>query len=286
MALVVNTNLFALNAQRNLTRTEDDLQLSLQRLSSGLRINSAKDDAAGSFTVEKIRDDLLGLNQSIRNATDGISLAQTAEGALSQIALNLQRVRELAVQAATQTLEDRSGLQEEVNQLTQEISRIVQVSVFNDLPLLSGNSTFTFQVGQDGLANNKVVVNFTAGEVGISSLAGISADIAVSGIIDLTTSANAFSVLASSGTQSIDVALEAISRKRAQFGALHNRFEAVISNLSIFSENLEAARSQIEDADFAKETARLTRAQVLQQAGIAILAQANQVPSQALTLLQ
>ena len=155
MAMVINTNIMSLNAQRNLSKTQNDLALSVQRLSSGLRINSAKDDAAGMYAVEQMTADIRGLNQASRNAADGISLAQTAEGALAQIGNNLQRIREIAVQAANSTVEDRTGLQKEVNELTQEISRIVQTTEFNGQKLLSGSTSLTFQVGMDGQADNR-----------------------------------------------------------------------------------------------------------------------------------
>ena len=283
MAIVINSNAFSLNAQRNLTKSQGDLSTSLQRLSSGLRINSAKDDAAGQFTVEKLTADVRGTNQAIRNAGDGISLAQTAEGALGQISNNLQRIRELAVQSSTDTVEDRSGLQAEVDQLTQEISRIVANTSFNNTSLLSANNSnalITFQVGSDGLASNQISVNLTAGTGAISSIQGVSTDLVATGTIDIDSSTDAFAALST-----IDDSLDSLSKKRATFGAIQNRFESAISNLSVYSENLTAARSRIQDADFAAETARLTRAQVLQQAGISILSQANQLPSQALSLL-
>jgi len=301
MALVVNTNIFSINAQRNLTRTQGSLQTSLQRLSSGLRINSAKDDAAGSFSVEKLNADIRGANQAIRNANDGISLAQVAEGALSQIASNLQRIRELAVQSASDTIEDRTGLQAEVDQLTQEITRIAKVTEFNGRGVISASNLnsgeLTFQIDRDGDVSSQITVELTGqSTVNLSSIAGIgssqTAGLTQTGIVDISTADAASAVLQSgintlgAGSRSLDRAIDAISQKRAIFGAVQNRFEAVISNLSIFSENLSAARSRIEDADFAQETAALTRSQILQQAGISILSQANQVPQQALSLLQ
>ncbi|MBT7443354.1 MAG: flagellin FliC [Methylococcales bacterium] len=284
MALVVNSNIFSANAQRNLTRSSGDLQTSLQRLSSGLRINSAKDDAAGQFSVETLTADIRGVNQAIRNAGDGISLVQTAEGALGQITNNLQRVRELAVQSASGTIEDRTGLQAEVDQLTQEVSRIVATTNFNGVSLLSAagaGSALTFQIGQDGNTNNQVTVQLTAGTGSISSVAGVTTNLTGTNTVAISTAAAASAALAG-----LDTAINTLSQKRAVFGAVQNRFEAVISNLSNFSENLSAARSRIQDADFAAETAKLTRAQILQQAGISILSQANQIPNQALSLLQ
>jgi flagellin len=290
MAIVVNSNIFSVNAQRNLGKSQNALGTSLQRLSSGLRINSAKDDAAGQFTTEKLTADIKGTNQAIRNASDGISLAQTAEGALGQIAGNLQRVRELAVQSASGTVEDRTGIQAEVDQLTQEISRIVATSTFNGQSLLSASGAangttgaeVVFQLGQDGVSNNQVTVNLTSGTGAISSVAGVAAggSLTSTGTISVSSQTQA-----SASLVTIDAGLDAISSKRATFGAVQNRFEAVISNLSVSSENMQAARSRIQDADFATETASLTKNQILQQAGLSILSQANQQTQSALSLL-
>ncbi|MBT7443352.1 MAG: flagellin FliC [Methylococcales bacterium] len=283
MAIVINSNIFSQNAQRNLNSTQGDLSTSLQRLSSGLRINSAKDDAAGQFSVETQTADIRGINQAIRNAGDAISLSQTAEGALGQIGGNLQRIRELAVQSSSGTIEDRTGLQVEVDQLTQEISRIVATTSFNGTDLLSASgatSALVFQVGQDGVANNQVTVQLTAGTGAISAIAGVTTNLTGTNTVAISTAAAASAALVT-----LDTAINAVSQKRAVFGAVQNRFEAVISNLSVSSENLSAARSRIQDADFAQETAKLTRAQILQQAGISILSQANQQPQLALSLL-
>ncbi|MBL1433833.1 MAG: flagellin FliC [Gammaproteobacteria bacterium] len=283
MALTVNTNIASLNAQRNLASSQNELNTALQRLSTGLRLNSARDDAAGLFVAEQITADIRGLNQATRNAQDGISLGQVAEGALGEIANNLQRIREIAVQSANVTVQDRSGLQQEVDQLTQEISRIVATSQFNGTDLLSGAATtLTFQIGQDGLASNQVSIATT--NLATSGAAGIiafNANLSATGTIDVSTAA------ASSGALSaLDVSLDNVSRTRATFGAIQNRFEAVISNLSNTAENLTAARGRIIDADFAVETANLTRAQIIQQAGVSVLSQANSIPQLALSLLQ
>lgn len=277
MALVVNSNLYSLNAQRNLNKSQGDLQTSLQRLSSGLRINSAKDDAAGLFTVEKMNADIRGINQASRNAADGISLGQTAEGALGQISSSMQRIRELAVQSANATVEDRSGLQKEVDQLTQEISRIVATTEFTGQSLLTGTASLTFQVGQDGAANQQVSVT----TLELSGLNAVdTSDLTATVTVDVSSASAASAALAT-----MDSDLDSVSNSRATFGAVQNRFEAVISNLQNYAENLTASRSRIEDTDFASETAKLTRAQILQQAGVSILAQANQVPQSALSLL-
>jgi len=263
MPLVVNTNLASLNAQRNLSKSQEDLAISLQRLSSGLRVNSAKDDAAGLYTAEQLTADIRGANQAIRNAADGISFAQVAEGALAEITNNLQRIREIAVQSANGTITDRSGLQAEVTQLEAENARIIANTEFNGTAVLGG-FTLTFQVGAD----NGDTVTVTA-----TSAATTTADV--------STSAGAATALTT-----LDADINSLSSLRATFGAIQNRFEAVISNLQSLSDNTTAARSRILDADFAAETARLTRAQILQQAGTSIVAQANTLPQSALSLLQ
>jgi flagellin len=276
MAVIVNSNLSSLNAQRNLTKSQNDLSTSLQRLSSGLRINSAKDDASGLFVSQQITRDIRGLNQAARNAGDGISLGQTAEGALGEIGNNLQRIRELAVQAANATVGDRTGIQAEVDQLTQEISRIVQTTEFNGTKLLSGSASLTFQVGASGAASNQVTLSVST----LTGIAGYSGSLTATGVVNVSSQSGASAALSGLST-----AIDTVNKKRATFGALQNRFEAVISNVQTYAENLTAARSRIQDADFATETATLTRAQILQQAGVSILAQANTLPQTALSLL-
>lgn len=276
MAVIVNSNLASLNAQRNLESSQGSLNQSLQRLSSGLRINSAKDDAAGLFIAEQLTRDIRGTNQAVRNASDGISLGQTAEGALGEIGNNLQRIRELAVQSANATTGNRTGIQAEVDQLTQEISRIVQTTEFAGNGLLSAATSLTFQVGASGAASNQLSVS----TVSITGIAGYASDLAATGTVNVSDAANASAALSTLST-----ALDTVNESRATYGALQNRFEAVISNLQNYSENLTAARSRIQDADFAAETANLTRSQILQQAGTSILAQANTLPQSALSLL-
>jgi len=276
MAIVINSNLSSLNAQRNLTKSQNDLGVSLQRLSSGLRVNSAKDDAAGLYVSQQLTRDIRGLNQAARNSADGISLGQTAEGALGEVANALQRIREIAIQASNATVGDRTGLQKEVDQLTQEISRIIQTTEFNGTNLLNSTATLTFQVGASGTSTNQIAVSVSS----ISGISGYNATLTNTGTINVTTASGASAVL--SGLTS---AIDTVNQSRATFGAVQNRFEAVISNLQSYSENLTAARSRILDADFAAETAKLTRAQILQQAGTSILAQANTLPQAALSLL-
>lgn len=284
MALVVNTNIASLNAQRNLGTNQSALATSLQRLSSGLRVNSAKDDAAGLAIAQAMTASIRGNSQAVRNASDGISLGQTAEGALGQVASNVQRIREIAVQSANGTLSatNRSQLQKEVDQLTQEISRIVQTTTFNNTSLLSGASTLTFQVGADGTSTNQVSVTTTnLAQAGSAGLFTYNTTLTNTGTIDVTTQGNASAALAN-----LDSDISQVSTIRSTFGAVQNRFEAVTASLQNYVENLTSSRSRIMDTDFASETAALTRSQILQQAGTAILAQANALPQTALTLLR
>ncbi len=278
MALIINSNIMSLNAQRNVSKTNSMLATSIQRLSSGLRINSAKDDAAGLYSVERMTADIRGLNQAARNAADGISLSQTAEAALGQIGDNLQRIRELAVQASNGTVEDRTGLQTEVDLLTAEISRIVDSASFNGVQLLDGTETaaLEFQVGQDATDQ----ISIAATDLNISTINAY--DAAGASTIDVSTDANA----AQAELTNIDSDIDAVSALRATFGATQNRFEAVIASVQSYAENVSASRSRIQDADFAAETANLTKTQIMQQAGISMLAQANSAPQNVLSLLQ
>lgn len=282
MALTVNTNIASLNAQRNLNNSSNALQVSLQRLSSGLRVNSAKDDAAGLAISQTLTAAIRGNNQAIKNANDGTSVGQTAEGALGQIANNLQRIREIAVQAANGSVSNtnRSQLQSEVDQLTQEISRIVQTTQFNGTSLLSGGAVLTFQVGSSGATNNQVSISstdLTSGGV----LNSYNSSLTNTGTVSVTTQG-----AASGALSSLDADIAQISNIRSTFGAVQNRFDAVVANLQNYVENLTAANSRIVDVDFAAETATLTKNQILQQAGTSILKTANSLPQSALTLLQ
>ena len=383
MAAVINTNISSLNAQNNLARTQSDLATSLQRLSTGLRINSAKDDAAGLAISERMTTQIRGLNQAARNANDGISLAQVAEGSLGSIGDSLQRIRELAVQSAnaTNSASDRAALDVEAQQLKDEIDRIASQTDFNGVKLLDGSfSSQQFQVGANvnetitvanianattanlgtttsaavtGIAATGFAVAITAGHVTIEdgaanaiSIGAVAADtsateraagmreainsvadqtgvyatndtattitltsshsiiiasggatgvVANTGLTPATTAtatATGFSTLdisnvagANTAIGTMDAALTAVNTARATLGALQSRFESVTANLSINAENLSAARSRIQDADFAAETANLTRAQILQQAGTAMLSQANALPQNVLSLL-
>ena len=277
MPQIINTNVMSLNSQRNLNRSQSSMATSLQRLSSGLRINSAKDDAAGLAISERFTAQIRGLNQAARNASDAISLAQTAEGALQEIGNNLQRMRELAVQSANATVssDDRESLNDEYEALASEILRVISGTEFNGVGVLGASVSLKFQVGADAGATNQI--NLQISNVG--SLAGvISVDsMAISG-----DSAGA----ALSTISVLDAAIDSISGKRADFGVLQNRFESVVRNVQNVAENLSASRSRVMGADFAAETAELTRSQILQQAGTSMLAQANSMPQNVLSLLQ
>jgi flagellin len=385
MPQVINTNIASLNAQRNLNSSQSALNVSLQRLSSGLRINSAKDDAAGLAISERFSAQIRGLNQAARNANDGISLAQTAEGALAEIGNNLQRIRELAVQSsnATNSATDRTALQTEVTQLLNEINRVADQTSFNGTKLLDGSfSGAVFQVGANAgesitvsgivdantaaigsvsqasgaalsvaassltgygtaIAAGGVTINgkdigalgaassaaeragqlvnainnvsaqtgvgavydSATGQMTLSSAATIAvagttndatiagwANNAALGTVTTTTGIGGLSVSsyanAQLAIQLADSALSTVNSTRATLGAVQNRFQSVVTNLQTASENLSASRSRIQDADFAAETANLTRAQILQQAGTAMLAQANAVPNNVLALLR
>ena len=280
MAQVINTNLPSLNAQRNLSGTQTQLATSIQRLSSGLRVNSAKDDAAGLAIASRMEAQARGMNVAVRNANDGISLAQVAEGALGKVTDMLQRMRELAVQSAnaSNTTTDRVSLNAEFRQLADEVDRTLNSTRFNGQAILAGSAgTLQFQIG----ANNATTDQLTVTTSNMATNTTITAVTATSSVITGTNSTTAAAMITT-----IDSALNTINSERATYGAVQNRFEAVIANLQIAAENQEAARSRIIDADFAAETAALTRAQILQQAGTAMLAQANQLPQQVLQLLQ
>jgi len=280
MAMTINTNVASLNAQRNLTGSQSSLAVSLTRLSSGLRINSAKDDAAGLAISERINAQVKGFNVAIRNANDAISLMQVADGGAEQIQNNLQRMRELAVQAANGTLNssDRANVQTEFAALGKEISRLSQATKFNNIALVnSAATTFTFQVGANTTTNDQITVKTIDLRASATKISVSSATISVTG----STATNALKAITN-----LDSAIKAISSARADFGAAMNRTTAVISSLQIAVENQSAARGRIVDADFASETANLSRSQILQQAGTAMLSQANALPQQVLSLLR
>jgi flagellin len=274
MSTIVNTNVASLTAQRSLAKSSGELATALQRLSSGLRINSAKDDAAGLAISERLTTQVRGYNQAIRNAGDGISLAQTAEGGMEAITNSMQRMRELAVQAAnySNTTADRTAINSEFAQLKAEIDRVSQQTKFNTRGLLDGTFTAAnFQVGanQGETISVDAITNMGATALGLTAA------------IDVTTAANATTAIGA-----IDTALTTVTSARANLGASINRFEQTVSNLRVTVENLSAARSRIQDADFAAETAALTRVQILQQSGMAVLSQANAIPQGVLSLLR
>ncbi|KZN70587.1 flagellin N-terminal helical domain-containing protein [Pseudoalteromonas luteoviolacea] len=319
MALYVNTNVSSLNAQRQLNNSGNALDVSFKRLSSGFRINSAADDAAGLQISDRLTSQINGLNQGNRNANDGISLAQTAEGAMDEVTSMFQRIRTLSQQAAngSNTDEDRLAIQEEIRSLSSEVNRVAADTTFGGQNLLDGSYAANFQVGADavqtisfsmqtvGGTTNSLVANsgFTmsgiagvaSGVTGaslsattgtISTTVGASADntafsdVFTAGGISVSSQANAQAVLAG-----VDALIAVVDKKRAELGAVQNRFQSTIRNQSNIAENLSSAKSRIKDTDFAQETASLTKMQILQQASQTILSQANQRPQAALSLL-
>ena len=273
---VINTNLASLNAQRNLAASQSSLNTSIQRLSSGLRINSAKDDAAGLAIATRMDAQVRGMNVAIRNSNDAISLAQTADGALGKVTDGLQRMRELAVQAANGTngASDDANLNTEFAQLQSEITRLTDNTKFNGNVALKGTAN-TFQVGSD--TTDTITVQGTD----LTSAGSSKTAAAAKNTVDITSQANATAAMTA-----IDQALDEVNTERATFGAVSNRFESVVSNLQVSVESQSAAKSRIMDADFASETANMTRAQILQQAGTAMVAQANSLPQGVLQLLK
>jgi flagellin len=281
MTLSINTNIASLDAQRNLSTSQSSLATSMQRLSSGLRINSAKDDAAGLAIAQRMQAQVRGMNVAIRNSNDGISLAQTADGALAQVGDSLQRMRELAVQArnSTNSSSDKDSLNKEFSQLQAEITRVLGGTTFNGKAMLGADATkMDFQVGANTTANDTVSITTTdmTKDSKITAVTGSSA------VIDHTADASTIGTV----IDNIDKAIDDVNDVRATFGASESRFDSIISNLQSSTENQSAAESRIMDADFAAETANMSRAQVLQQAGTAMVAQANQLPQQVLTLLR
>ena len=276
MAQTINTNLMSINAQRNLSGSKSAMEIAVQRLSSGLRVNSSKDDAAGLAIAERMHALVRGMNVAIRNANDAISLAQVADGALGQVSEITQRMRELAVQSANATNDssDRGTLDTEFQQLALELTRTINGAKFNGKQIIGGDAgTLNFQVGATTASEDKVQV--------------ATADLATAAELTSVISGNIRSVVgADSAMDAIDDLLDLVNGQRAIYGAIQNRFMSIISTLQVSVENQSAARSRIMDADFAAETAALTRTQVLQQAGQAMLAQANSSTSSILSLLQ
>lgn len=272
MALGVMTNSMSLTAQRNVNTTQAGLATAMARLSSGLRVNSAKDDAAGLAIAETMNSQVRGMNVAIRNAGDAISMAQVAEGAIGQVGDLLQRMRELAVQSANGSYADtpdRSNLNKEYQELSLEVTRVLNFTEFNGLKVLSTDAqAFTFQVGANNAADNQITVTTN----------DLTATFAA---VDISTAANAQTEI-----DSIDTALQAFTSERATYGAVQSRFDSAINVLRISSENQAVARGRIMDADFATETANMSKFQILQQAGVAMLGQANQSTQAVLGLLR
>ena len=274
---VINTNMSSLVAQKNLNGSANSLNTAMERLSSGMRINSSKDDAAGQAIANRMTAQVKGMAQAERNANDGVSMVQTMEGGLSRINDNLQRIRELAVQASsdTNTADDRASIATEITKRVEEIDRIAGSTTFNGTKLLDGTgaASLTIQVGGNTTANDKIAVD----TVDVTSAAS-GLNIAALAVTDTTT--------ANATIDSVDAALKTIDTARSTLGATLNRFDSVVSNLQTSSTNLSAAKSRIEDADYAVEVANMTRAQILQQAGTSVLSQANQSTQSVLKLLQ
>ena len=281
MAQVINTNVMSLNSQRVLMGSSSSMATSLERLSSGLRINRAKDDAAGLAIAQRFTSQIRGLEQANRNANDGISLLQTAEGALDEVTNMLQRMRELAVQSVNGTVSnaDRNSLNDEYSELKAEVSRVFDSTEFNGTNLLATSATLTMQVGFKAGANYQI--NISTLNMGSAT----SANGGVSFIVATTNNAVSTVAKASAVVALVDSAIDKVSQKRADFGAKQNRLEAAVRNNANGIENQSAARSRVMDTDFAAETANLTRTQILQQAGTAMLAQANALPQNVLSLI-
>ncbi|WP_341501720.1 flagellin domain-containing protein [Gallaecimonas sp. GXIMD4217] len=276
MPLFVNTNVASLNSQRNLSGATEALGTSFQRLSSGKRVNSAKDDAAGLQIGTRLQSQINGLGQAARNANDGISLAQTAEGALDETTNILQRMRVLALQSAngSNTASDRQALNAEFQELTAEINRIANDTTFGGVQILDGSYSAAFQIGPDANQTIALSISVAMNGTGLGLGTGSTAT-------NITTDTDAQAAITT-----IDSALSVVNNARANLGAKQNRFQSTIRNLTNIEENVSAARSRIIDADFAKESATLARNQVLQQAASSMLTQANQQPQIALSLLQ
>ena len=287
MPQTINTNLVSLNAQRNLSMSQMSLSTAMQRLSSGMRVNSAKDDAAGLSIAERMQSQVRGMNVAMRNANDGISLSQVSEGALGKVGDLFQRMRELAVQSAngTNSTADRVSLNGEFVQLAQEATRTLGGTQFNGQNILASTTNSTFQIGANASTDIDQITVAAFNWTSKTDLTSVLGNTVITGtstpstqITDITTAQGAIA--------SLDNAINAVNSQRSTFGAIQNRFDNVVATLMVQSENQTAARSRIMDADYAMETANLSRSQILQQAGNAMVAQANQLPQQVLSLLK
>jgi flagellin len=275
MAMVINTNMGAINANRILEKTSVEQATAMERLTSGKQINSAADNAAGLAITTGMTSQIMGTDQSIRNANDGISMIQTVDGATEEVVNMMQRMRELGIQAQNETYnaENRAQMDQEFTQLQNEIDRVALTTKFNEQAIMNGsNATIDLHVGWENGVNNKITVSMTNFSVGALNTS------AANNITTVTA--------ASSAVANIDADISNFNLQRAKWGALQNRLESTVSNLSNVNENMSAARSRIEDADFAKESADLARSQVLQQAGMSMLSQANQSSQNVLSLLR
>ena len=287
MAATINTNSASLVAQLNLSTSKMSLQTAVQRLSSGLRINSAADDAAGLAIATRMGSQVKGMNVAIRNANDGVSLAQTADGALASVSDSLQRMRELAVQArnATNSNSDKDSLDKEFGELAKEVQRVLGGTSFNGKAILGANAgAQDFQVGAGTTTNDTITVTTTdmTAAANITAVAGTDNTGAGRAVIDNTATTTSLGTV----IDNIDKAIDTVTSERALYGATQNRFNSVVNNLQVSVQNQDTAKGRIMDADYASETANLSRANVLQQAGTAMLAQANQQPQSVLSLLR
>ena len=287
MPQTINTNLISLNAQRNLSMSQAQLGTAMQRLSSGMRVNSAKDDAAGLAIAERMNTQVRGMTVAMRNANDGISLAQVGEAALGSINGIFQRLRELAVQSAngTNSDSDRASLNQEFVQLSQEATRTLGGTNFNGQSILATTTDAVFQIGANSSSDVDRLTIAAFSWSANSSISNVLGTAVISGT-DVPTVQITDTLSAQGAIASIDTAIDAINSQRATFGAVQNRFENMVSNMQVAVENQSAARSRIMDADYAVETSNLSRANILQQAGNAMVAQANQLPQQVLALLK
>lgn len=290
MGLQIATNVGALNAYRNLSVNQNDVSKSLEKLSSGLRINRAADDAAGLAISEGLRSQVNGLNVAARNAQDGISVIQTAEGALTEVHSILQRVRDLAVQAGNDSnnADSRAAITTEVTQLTDELVRIADSTNFNGIDLLKGGDALSFQVGANGDASSQIAVDRGDLKAALADITVITYGAAGAASTHAVTAAYSFdsATEAAAAVTAIDKAITAISSQRSDLGAAQNRFESTINSLQVSAENLGAAKSRIADTDMAAEMVKYTASNILAQAGTAMLAQANQSGQGVLQLLR
>ncbi|WP_445621621.1 flagellin N-terminal helical domain-containing protein [Kushneria sp. Sum13] len=291
MAMVVNTNTLSLTAQQNLNKSQNSLNSAIERLSSGSRINSAKDDAAGQAIANRMTSQVTGLNQASRNANDGISLAQTAEGSLDQVNDNLQRIRELTVQAqnGTNSASDVDSIQKEVNQRLEEINRVTESTSFNGTDLFAtgtAGTTFNIQVGANDGEKISIKIGDSSGWNAYSATGTAATALASVGGTARGVDAKGFDVRSATALADLDTKLKSVDNNRSDLGAVQNRFESAIDNISTTATNLSAARSRIEDADYATEVSNMSKAQILQQAGTSVLAQANQTTQGVLSLLR